>query len=147
MKAEISESSMNRTSTRGLILSAVLAATSLTAAAGSEKVDLSKLPPAANKPGVTYASDIRPILEKTCFRCHGPEKHKGHLRLDSREAALKGGEDGKVIVPGQSAKSLLVNNVARIGDEDNWMPPVDKGDPLTKAQIGLIRAWIDQGSK
>jgi hypothetical protein len=72
------------------------------------EVDLSKLPPPSDKKNLTYAKDIKPIFEGTCFRCHGEEKQKGELRLDSLAAALKGGEDGKVIIPGQSAKSALV---------------------------------------
>src|ERR1700688_4379525 len=70
------------------------------------KIDVSKLPAAANTPGVTYAKDIRTILEASCFRCHGSQKPKADLRLDSLEAILKGGEDGKVIAPGNSKKSL-----------------------------------------
>jgi Planctomycete cytochrome C len=72
------------------------------------------------------------------------------LRLDSLAAALKGGEDGKVVEVGASAKSMLVHNVAHVGDEDMFMPPPDNKDkiaPLTKEQVGLIRAWIDQGAK
>jgi mono/diheme cytochrome c family protein len=114
------------------------------------RVDTSKLPPASDKAGVTYAGDIKAIFDKSCTKCHGDEKQKGKLRLDSLAAALKGGEDGKVIEPGDSAKSMLVHNVARIGEEDDWMPPPDnkaKIPPLTKEQIGLIRAWIDQGAK
>jgi mono/diheme cytochrome c family protein len=113
-------------------------------------VDISKLPPASDKTGVTYAADIKPIFEKSCIKCHGAEKQKGKLRLDSLEAVLKGGQDGKVVEPGASAKSMLVHNVAHIGDEDDYMPPPDNKDkipPLTKEQIGLIRAWIDQGAK
>src|SRR5215475_11857205 len=100
--------------------------------ARAAEVDISKLPAASDRKGVTYAKDIKPIFEKTCFKCHGAEKQKGKLRVDSLEAALKGGEDGKVIEPGNSAKSTLVHNVSRIGDEDDWMPPTDKGEPLTK---------------
>src|SRR2546426_6621116 len=114
------------------------------------QVDVSKIPPASDKKGVTYATDIKPIFEKSCIKCHGPEKQKGKLRLDTLEAALKGGEDGKVIEPGKSAESMLVHNVAQVGDEDLYMPPPDNKDkipPLTKEQIGLIRAWIDQGAK
>ena len=94
-----------------------------------------------------YDKDVRPVLENRCFKCHGPEKQKGKMRLDSLEAALKGGENGPDIIKGDSAKSTLVHNVARIGDEDDAMPPEGKGDPLTKEQVGLIRAWIDQGAK
>ena len=116
----------------------------------TSKIDTSKLPPAATKEGVTYASDIKPIFEKSCIKCHGAEKQKGKLRLDSLAAALKGGQDGKVVEPGDSAGSMLVHNVAHLGDEDDYMPPPDNKDkipPLTKDQIGLIRAWIDQGAK
>ena len=113
-------------------------------------VDVSKLPPASDKKDVTYAKDIKPMFDKSCINCHGPDKQKGKLRLDSLQAALKGGQDGKVIEPGDSAKSVLVHNVAHLGDEDDYMPPPDNKDkipPLTKEQIGLIRAWIDQGAK
>ena|SRR6266478_445549 len=116
-------------------------------AADKKAVDVSKLPPPSDAKDLTYDKDIKPIFEKTCFKCHGPEKQKGKLRVDSLQAALKGSENGKVVEPGNSAKSVLVHNVSRIGDEDDWMPPTDKGEPLSKAQVGLIRAWIDQGAK
>src|SRR5712671_1534562 len=61
-------------------------------------VDVSKIPPASDKTGVTYAADIKPIFEKSCTKCHGAEKQKGKLRLDSLEAVHKGSEDGKVVV-------------------------------------------------
>jgi len=136
-----------------IILTATTAVTlafALVSIAGESKVDKSKLPPASTKTGLTYAADIKPIFEKSCIKCHGPEKQKAKLRLDSLEAALKGGEDGKVIEPGKSADSMLIHNVARLGEEDYWMPPPDNKDKipqLTPEQIGLIRAWIDQGAK
>jgi mono/diheme cytochrome c family protein len=127
-------------------------ALSLFSAQGADQpsVDLSKLPPASGKTGLNYATDIKPIFEQSCIKCHGPEKSKGKLRLDSLDGALKGGEDGKVILPGNSAGSMLVHNVAHAGKPDDYMPPPrNKANiaPLTKAQIGLIRAWIDQGAK
>lgn len=107
----------------------------------------SKLPPASDKKGLTYEKDIKPIFEKSCIECHGPEKQKGRVRLDSLEATLKSGK-GKAVVPGKSAESLLVISVARVSeDPDHNMPPEGKGEPLTKEQVGLIRAWIDQGVK
>ena len=118
--------------------------------AGKQAVDLSKLPPASSKTGVTYATDIKPIFDKSCIRCHGAEKPKARLRLDGLEAALKGGEDGKMILPGNSAGSILVHNIAHAGAPDGYMPPPRNRanlPPLTKEQIGLIRAWIDQGAK
>jgi len=126
----------------------------LTASADEGKhssVDVSKLPPAATKSGVTYATDIKPIFETSCVKCHGAEKPKAGLRLTSLEGALKGGKEGKVIEPGNSAKSILVISVARISaDDEEWMPPNNnkaKIGPLSKDQVGLIRAWIDQGTK
>ena len=113
-------------------------------------MDLSKIPPASDKTGVTYATDIKPILDKSCTKCHDGEKPKAKLRLDSLEGVLKGGEDGKVVQPGNGAGSMLVHNIAHAGDPDDYMPPPRNKagiGPLTKEQIGLIRAWIDQGAK
>ncbi len=86
------------------------------------KLDVSKLPPAADKKGLTYAKDIRSIFQASCLRCHGEERPKGDLRLDSLEAVLKGGKDGKVVIPGSSKKSPLVFAVAQV-NEDLAMPP------------------------
>ena len=109
------------------------------------ELDPSKLP-AAVPVAVDFEKDVKPIFEKTCFRCHGPERPKSGFRLDNRESALKGGDDGVDIVPGNSAKSPLVYYVARVV-EDMEMPPPGKGEPLTKEQVGLLRAWIDQGAQ
>src|SRR5437868_13535363 len=126
-----------------IVISMAAVCTVIAADKKSDKsVDLSKLPPASSQKDVTYDKDIKPIFEKTCFKCHGSEKQKGKLRLDSLAAALKGGEDGEVVKKGDSAHSPIVQAVARL-DEDSAMPPEDKGKPLTKEQVGLIRAWID----
>ncbi len=125
-------------------------ATSLAALTTTARAEEQKLPPASTKQGVTYAGDIKPIFEKSCVKCHGDEKPKAKLRLNSLQGALKGSGEGKVIEPGNSAKSSLVTSVARVGEEDHWMPPKDnkaKIAPLTAEQVGLIRAWIDQGAK
>src|SRR5690348_9642700 len=92
------------------------------------KIDMSKLPPAATAKGVTYEKDIRPVFEASCFRCHGAQRPKAKLRLDSLDAVLKGGEDGKVVVPGSSTQSLLMGAVARVND-DIAMPPKFKPRP------------------
>jgi mono/diheme cytochrome c family protein len=113
--------------------------------------DVSQLPPASTKEGVTYATDIQPIFAKTCYLCHGPKtaKPKGKLRLDTLELVLKGGEDGPAVVPKDIANSPLLGSVAHLGDEDDFMPPPKKKDikQLTPEQVGLIRAWIEQGAK
>ena len=98
---------------------------------------------AAGAPAVDFAKDIHPLLKSTCFECHGPEKPKGNLRLDSRSAAMKGGQTGKSIVPHDPAKSLLLARVLS-KDEDERMPA--KHDPLTSTQIALLRTWIEQGA-
>jgi hypothetical protein len=131
----------------------VLGAGAFALHAGDIKVDVSKLPPAAGKQGVTFDADIKPIFEKGCFKCHGPEveKPKGKFRAGTRETVLKGGENGPNVVPGDLAKSPLIAQIAQItSDEDDYMPP--KGNkakipPLTKDQVGLVRAWIEQGAK
>ena len=108
------------------------------------------LPPASTKTGVTYAADIRPIFEATCFKCHDSSKKppKDGLALNSLDGVLKGSKDGIVIKPGDSAHSDLVLDVAHAGDDpDTYMPKGKGAKPLTPEQIGLIRAWIDQGAK
>ena len=201
---------MNKTTTA---LIASLLASSSCVFAGEKtdfsKLDLSKLPPAAVIQGITYAKDIRPLFETSCFRCHGQDRQKGGLQLNSLDSVLRGGEDGKVLVPGDSTNSLLVIAASQI-DEETAMPPKrgpggrgrggpgggpggpgqggfgaggdrpPNGDspgprpggngppegagrfgggsgpgggfgpppkPLTSEQVGLLRAWIDQGAK
>lgn len=112
-------------------------------ALAADEVDISKLPPPATN-HIEFSRDIKPILDASCLRCHGPERQKSAFRLDTRDAALKGGDKGKDILPGDSAKSPFIRYVANLV-EDMEMPPTGKGDPLTPAQIGLLRAWIDQG--
>lgn len=80
------------------------------------------LPPASTRQGVTFATDIKPLLDASCVRCHGGQKPKGNLRLDSLAGVLKGSEDGKVLVVGDSAKSKIVASVARINPK-TAMPP------------------------
>ena len=185
-------------------------------AAAPPPPDLSKLPPPSTKTGLTYAKDIRPILESTCFECHTDKERpaRGGLHLDTLAGIRAGGDDGDVIVPGKSAQSLLVVAASRIDPESAMPPPPKKAatnapaapragtataraggptsatapagtrpgaparpgqpapapavspvrgtpaiaaaastnaapepKPLTSEQVGLIRAWIDQGAK
>lgn len=132
-----------------LVAVAVITAFTTAAFADLELGDASKLPPAAKKSGVTYAGDIKPLFEKSCLKCHSGEKPKGKFSMESLDKILKGGKEGKSVVPGNSAKSALVHMAADLV-KDEEMPPTDKRDkyqPLTKEQIGLVRAWIDQGAK
>lgn len=86
------------------------------------ELDLSKLPPPADKTGLTYEKDIKPLFEASCFSCHGERRQRAGLRLDSREAVLQGSDEGKVLVVGKSKESALVHAVAQIDDE-TAMPP------------------------
>ena len=131
----------------------VIAGGTLALLAEDIKVDVSKLPPAAAKTGVTFDKDIKPIFEKSCFKCHGPEveKPKGKFRADTKENVIKGSGDAPMVTPGDLKKSPMIAMVARqTEDEELFMPPTDnkaKIPPLTKDEIGLVRAWIEQGAK
>ena len=114
----------------------------------SAAADDAKLPAASTKQGVTFDTDIKPIFDASCVKCHNSAKNpKAHLALDTLAGALKGGKDGKVITVGDSAHSDLVLSVAHVGDPDTFMPKGKSATKLTDDQIGLIRAWIDQGAK
>jgi uncharacterized membrane protein len=140
-----------KTTTSITLTAMVLAATIGLAAAASAADATGQLPPASTKQGVTYATDIKPIFDNSCVKCHSGDKPKARLKLDSLESALKGSKDGKILTAGDSANSLIVKSVAHVtSDHDSWMPPAhNKANigPLTPEQIGLIRAWIDQGAK
>jgi hypothetical protein len=102
---------------------------------------ISSLPPPTARP-VEFKRDIEPILASSCIKCHARGRAKGGLQIDTRETLLHGGDSGPVVVPGQSQASLLIALVAGV-DPDEVMPR--KGSRLTADQIGLLRAWIDQG--
>ena len=89
-----------------------------------------------------FQNEVWPLLERTCLRCHGAEKHKADLRLDSREAALKGGESGPALVPGKPGDSLLLKLV-RHAEADRKMPPKEK---LHDAEIASLERWIADGA-
>jgi hypothetical protein len=116
----------------------------LVSSIAAAEIDESKLPPPAQVE-IRFVRDIKPILDATCIRCHGPQKPKSGFRLDNRDAALKGGKNGVDILPGNSAQSHLIHYVARLVP-DMEMPPEGKGKPLTAEEVGRLRAWIDQGA-
>ena len=93
---------------------------------------------------VDFVRDVYPILQRSCFECHGAEKHKGGLRLDEREAAFNGGDSGDTIVKGNPADSELLRRVALPKEDRDVMP--NRGDELTAQEIERIRAWIAAGA-
>jgi hypothetical protein len=179
-----------------IILAGATAGFSAQAAA----VDWSKLPAAAKTENVTFEKDILPIFKDSCVRCHGAERPKAQLRLDTLEGVLKGTKMGAILKSGDSANSLLVKSVSQL-DPEIAMPPKPRmrrpggpqgtnvpamkersegaeprrerregeergpgpqgtnalgqrprnfgppAKPLTAEQVGLVRAWIDQGAK
>ena len=130
-----------------LALATLVAAFSFTLAASAEDA---KLPPASDKKDVTYATDIKPIFDANCTKCHSGERAKAKLHMDTLEGVLKGTKAGKILTAGDSANSFLVKSVAHTAEKDEWMPPVPNkagAKTLTADQVGLVRAWIDQGAK
>src|SRR5713101_7312007 len=100
-----------------------------------------KLPPPANIK-VDFEKDVQPILSQKCHSCHGEDVQQSGLRLDKRQNALRGGDYGPVIIPGNSAESKLIRRLVN-GDGGLQMPPTG---PLSDEVIGILRAWIDQGA-
>jgi hypothetical protein len=192
-----------------LILSGCAAWTFSAAAAD---IDWSKLPPASTKTGLTFTNDILPMFKASCVGCHGGNRPRAQLRLDTLEGVLKGTEKGQILTAGNGANSLLIKAISQL-DSETAMPPKPRGrrgpgggpggppgaggpavqpgggggpggpvggqapnfgggpaagpggpqgtnvagmrgrgfgppaKPLTAEQVGLVRAWIDQGAK
>lgn len=101
-------------------------------------------PAAASEP-LVYEHVLQPILTHYCVACHGAEKQKGKLRLDSLEAVQKGGENGPVVVAGNAFKSPLVARVRLPATDDDHMPPEGKPGP-TPEELALIEFWIERGA-
>lgn len=96
---------------------------------------------------VDFAKQIRPIFAETCYKCHAGTKHKGDMKLDSAASIQKGGKDGNDVVPGHPEKSDMYRRITLKPDDDDIMPPSDKGKPLSKEQTDLIKLWIAQGAE
>lgn len=101
------------------------------------------LPLPAARP-VDFNKDLATLFAERCFDCHGEKKQESGLRADSRDGLLKGGDNGPSIVPGKSAESILVQVLADTHEDISAMPK--KKERFTEEQIGLVRAWIDQGA-
>ena len=100
-----------------------------------------KLPPPSQLK-VDFEKDIQPILAQNCHSCHGADVQQSGLRLDRRQPAMRGGDYGPVITPGNSANSKLIRRLVS-GDGGLQMPPTGA---LSDEDVGLLRAWIDQGA-
>ena len=118
----------------------------LASAIASLAVDVAsgELPvPAAHK--VDFLTELQPLFAERCFDCHGEKKQESGMRADSRDSLLKGGDTGPSIVVSNSAASILVQVLADTHPDLAPMPK--KKEKFTAEQIGLVRAWIDQGAE
>lgn len=94
-----------------------------------------------------FTDDVLPIFEEKCFRCHGNGKSKGAVNLDPEHMARIIGEpgSGRAIAAGNATESRLYEVVAN-HDDDAFMPPPGKGEPLTSRELRTLRAWIESGA-
>jgi mono/diheme cytochrome c family protein len=89
-----------------------------------------------------FSKSVQPILADNCIKCHGPDRQKGHLRLDSRDAVLAGGKSGPAIVVGKPEESVLIKAV-RYTDDDLQMPPKKQ---LSDDDIKVLVDWVTRGA-
>jgi uncharacterized membrane protein len=94
---------------------------------------------------IAYNDVIRPILTAKCYKCHGPDKQKGKLRLDLPELILMGGKSGIVLVGGKVDDSELIKRILLSKDNDEHMPPLEQPQ-LTKAEMELLHWWVSSGA-
>jgi len=92
-----------------------------------------------------YATVIQPVFNKYCVNCHGPDKSKGKLRLDTMEHFLKGGDTGSLVEPPGAKQSLLGKRLALPPDDEDHMPPEAKPQPAPE-QLAVLNWWLDAGA-
>src|SRR3954469_15605828 len=96
---------------------------------------------------IDFGAEIIPVFQKNCLACHNAKDAKADLVLETPVTILKGGETGPAVVPGKSAESLLLKVAAH--QSKPLMPPKNNkvdAKPLTPAELGLVKLWIDQGA-
>jgi hypothetical protein len=118
-----------------------LYATALSAEEVREHYRLAK---GINATPIDYATIIRPLLEARCVQCHGPELAESGLRLDVRDSTHRGGESGEPAIQPYDAEHSQLITLVTSSDREQRMPP--EGEPLTAAEVALLRDWIDQGA-
>jgi len=116
-----------------LLLAVVACAKSLQAADGPRPVN--------------FVRDIRPILARNCFACHGPDEthREAELRLDTRDGALAEHDGRRAVVPRETARSELVKRILSTNDDEK-MPPRDSGKSLSAEQVELLQRWVAEGA-
>lgn len=99
----------------------------------------------ASKPEF-YTAKVKPIFDANCARCHGGANHRGGLNMDTREALLKGGHDGAVIVPGDPSASLLVKLIRHEGPSSDPMPMPPNKPKISDEDIATVTKWVKAGA-
>ena len=94
-----------------------------------------------------YQRDIYPLLKERCYRCHGDSKQRGGLRLDSKAFAMRGGDSGSVIFPGDADRSRLFQLIASQDDDERMPPSNAKEAALSPAEIARFKQWINSGAE
>jgi uncharacterized membrane protein len=98
-----------------------------------------------SNPAFFYGAHVEPIFVGHCYSCHGPDKQKGRLRLDSYDSLMRGGKDGVVVKAGNVKGSELFHRVTLSPSDDDAMPPNGKR-PLAANEIKLLELWIAAGA-
>ncbi len=108
-----------------------------------EPEQITKIPAAATRP-IDFVQDVQPLFAKHCYACHGPHRQEAGFRLDHKPSLMAGGDLGVAVVPKDAVGSLLLHFVTGLRPEGT-MPK--KGEPLSAVEIGVLRAWIEQGAE
>lgn len=118
----------------------------LTAGWSNEADTAVVIKPIANvQEAAVYADVVQPLLQSKCYNCHGAQKQKGKLRMDTETGLLKGGKEGEIINKGNAAESEMIKRLLLPREDEDHMPP--KGKPqLTEGQVALLHWWIEQGA-
>lgn len=114
-------------------------------AEGSERSGQKRKPIPNVQEAIAYQDIIRPILTSKCYKCHGPDKQKGKLRLDIPDFILKGGKGGQVLIAGNTEESELIKRILLSKESDDHMPPIEQPQ-LSKMEMDLIHWWIGSGA-
>ena len=145
---------LNRLTSLGIIIFSSSSYSLFSENNSNTKAEVSTAAPAENSISVNvknpipvapdFHKQVRPILEASCIECHGIEKQKGDLRLDTLANLLKGGDSGPAIVPGKIDESILLERIFLPADDDEIMPP--ENGPLSLNQQDILRRWIITGA-
>lgn len=118
----------------------------LTAPLNEAQKNTVAIPPIPNiQEAQLYKDAVQPLLQNRCYTCHGSEKQKGRLRLDLQDYILKGGKNGKTVIPGNAEESELIKRLLLPVSNESHMPPAEKSQ-LTDNELALLHWWIASGA-